>query len=77
MFPDRILISNPRVIIRIEVPPRDFTFIKETREGDFYLVMPTTAREILYLQMLGKNIDVFVPREGVGLLVKCTAIDTL
>jgi len=45
--------------------------------GDFYLVFPNTAKEIFFLQMLGKNIDVFLPSEGEGLLVRVKAIDTL
>tara|TARA_R100001244_G_scaffold132276_1_gene107854 strand:- start:554 stop:787 length:234 start_codon:yes stop_codon:yes gene_type:complete len=77
MFPDRILVFNPQAIFRVNLPPNDFTFKKATCEGEFYLVMPSTAREICYLQMLGKNIDVFLPYEGAGLLVKRTAIDTL
>ena len=79
MFPDRILITNPRVVRRVEVPPNDFTFVKETLKGQFYLVVPNKAREVYYLQMLGKNIDVFLPceGEGEGLLVKRSALDSL
>ena len=46
-------------------------------EGDYYLVIPNTAREVSYIQMLGKNIDVFLPVEGEGLLIKRGAIDSL
>ena len=42
--------------------------------GEFYLVVPRTAREIIFLQMLGKNIDLFVPTEGEGLLVKTSVL---
>ena len=77
LFPDRLLVFDPWVIIREELPPRDFRFVNVRREGEFYLVIPNTAKEVLLLQMLGKNIDVFLPNAGEGLLVKRTAIEYL
>lgn len=77
LFPERLLVFNPWVIIREELPPHDFRFINVVREGAFYLVIPNTAKEVLLLQMLGKNIDVFLPNSGEGLLVKRTAIEYL
>ena len=77
MFSTRILVNNPRVIIRIEIPPSDFTFRVDVVEGLYYLVIPNSAREVLYIQMLGKNIDVFLPVEGEGLLIKKAAIEKL
>lgn len=77
MFPDRLFVANPKVIFRENIPPNDFTFRKEICVGAFYLVVPQTAKEVAYLQMLGKNIDVFLPSEGEGLLVKRSAIDSL
>ena len=77
MFSKRILVNNPRVIIRIEIPPSDFTFRVDVGEGLYYLVIPNSAREVLYIQMLGKNIDVFLPVEGEGLLIKKAAIEKL
>ena len=56
---------------------KDFKFVSEMQSGAFYLVKPCVAREVYYLQMLGKNIDVFLPAEGEGLLVSCKAIDSL
>jgi hypothetical protein len=75
MFPDRILVSNPKVLIRVELPPSDFKFVVEVQLGDFYLVIPAVAKEVYYLQMLGKNIDVFLPTEGEGLLVRRKALE--
>ena len=49
----------------------------DKKQGDFYLVVPSTAKEVFFLQMLGKNVDVFLPTEGEGLLVKASAIDSL
>lgn len=75
MFRGRILVLDPRVIIRVELPPSDFIFQVDKKEGYFYLVIPNTAREVYYIQMLGKNIDVFLPVEGEGLLLKRSVID--
>jgi len=77
MFPDRLLVVNPKVLIREEIPPSDFKFVIKLKIGDFYLVIPSSAKEVYFLQMLGKNIDVFLPTDGEGLLVKRKAIDTL
>jgi hypothetical protein len=77
LFRDRLLVHSPRVLIREELPPLDFRFRVDKKEGDFYLVIPNTAKEIFFLQMLGKNIDVFLPTEGEGLLVVASAIDSL
>ena len=77
LFRDRYLVSDPRVLIREELPPLDYRFLSYKKDGDFYRVVPNTAKEIFFLQMLGKNIDVFLPSEGEGLLVRVKAIDTL
>jgi hypothetical protein len=77
LFRDRYLVSDPRVLIREELPPLDFMFRVDRQRGEFYLVVPNTAKEVFFLQMLGKNIDVFLPSEGEGLLVRVKAIDTL
>ena len=77
MFPDRLIGTDPWVLIRVELPPLDFKFVAEMQSGAFYLVKPCVAKEVYYLQMLGKNIDVFLPTEGEGLLVRCKAIDSL
>tara|TARA_R110002050_G_scaffold6871_8_gene27708 strand:+ start:3988 stop:4230 length:243 start_codon:yes stop_codon:yes gene_type:complete len=75
LFPERILVKNPKVLIREELPPSDFTFLIEKQRGEFYLVVPNTPREIIFLQMLGKNIDLFLPIEGEGLYVKTSVLD--
>tara|TARA_X000001382_G_scaffold31666_2_gene20582 strand:- start:5064 stop:5306 length:243 start_codon:yes stop_codon:yes gene_type:complete len=70
LFPDRVKVCNPSVIIRHTISKHDFYFESKIKRGTFYLVIPHTAQEVMLLQMLGKNIDVFVPSEGDGLLVK-------
>ena len=77
LFPDRLLVFDPWVLIREELPPRDFRFVSVRREGEFYLVKPQLAKEVFFLQMLGKNIDVFVPSMGEGLLIRKKAIEYL
>ena len=77
MFPDRLIVADPWVIIRVELHPKEFKFVSEMQSGAFYLVKPCVAKEVYYLQMLGKNIDLFLPTEGEGLLVRCKAIDSL
>jgi len=77
LFRDKLLVQSPRVLIREELPPLDFRFRVDKKQGDFYLVVPSTAKEVFFLQMLGKNVDVFLPTEGEGLLVKASAIDSL
>ena len=77
LFKDRYLVSDPRVLIREELPPLDFRFRVDKKDGEFYRVVPNNAKEIFFLQMLGKNIDVFLPPEGEGLLVRVKAIDNL
>ena len=77
LFKDKLLVQAPRVLIREELPPLDFRFRVDKKQGDFYLVVPSTAKEVFFLQMLGKNVDVFLPTEGEGLLVKASAIDSL
>jgi len=52
-------------------------FCVDVVEGLYYLVIPNSAREVYYIQMLGKNIDVFLPVEGEGLLIKKAAIEKL
>ena len=55
MFQDRSRINNPSVVIRKNLPNDDFQFVTEKRVGTFYLVIPRTAKEIFYIQMLVKN----------------------
>jgi hypothetical protein len=75
LFPERSIVKNPKVLIREEIPPSGFTFLMEKKKGEFYLVVPKTPREITFLQMLGKNIDVFLPVEGEGLYVKTSVLN--
>lgn len=77
MFQGRLRVNNPTVMIRHDLPNKDFRFKAEKRVGSFYLVIPKTAREIFYIQMLIKNVDVMIPSEGDGLILTCKVIDRL
>tara|TARA_R100001509_G_scaffold165629_1_gene148317 strand:- start:4195 stop:4443 length:249 start_codon:yes stop_codon:yes gene_type:complete len=70
MFPDRIIVKDPAVIVRKNLPQGEFTFEQHKMLGVFFLVIPSTAKEVYYLQMLGKNIDLFIPASGDGLIVR-------
>lgn len=75
MFRDRLKVNDPTVVIRKDLPNKDFQFLTEKRLGPFYLVIPRTAREVFYIQMLVKNVDVMIPVEGDGLIISCKSID--
>lgn len=75
MFRERLKVKDPTVVIRKELPNKDFQFLTEKRLGSFYLIIPRTAREVSYIQMLIKNVDVMIPLEGDGLIITCKAID--
>jgi hypothetical protein len=77
MFDYKVKIINPSVLIREDISNVDFIFHSEVIEGEFYLVKASNAKEIRYLQLLNKNISVFVPSEGEGLLVRAKDIDFL
>ena len=70
MFTSNYRVVDPEVVTRKWLPNKEFTFEVTTVEGDFFFVTPSSAKEVLFLQMLGKNIDLFVPAVGDGLLVR-------
>ena len=70
LFSERTQVTNPVVVIRHIFSKHDFHFEERRVKGNFYLVIPSTAREVLFIQLLGKNVDVFIPNEGDGLLIK-------
>ena len=77
MFPDREVVEHPTIIIRQEVPPKDFTFITDMLVGTYYLVIPKTAKEVFYIQLLTKNVDVFIPADGDGLILTRKALSSI
>tara|TARA_Y100001951_G_C11055259_1_gene137853 strand:- start:247 stop:498 length:252 start_codon:yes stop_codon:yes gene_type:complete len=77
MFQERTLLKSPYTLIREEIPPNDFRFVTVKQEGEFYLVIPETAKEVFFLQMVGHNIGCFLPADNTGLLVRKHLIDPL
>lgn len=77
MFADRKAIEHPSIVKKIELPPNDFTFRTDVLLGTYYLVIPKTAKEVFYIQLLTKNMDVFIPAEGEGLLLSRKALQGL
>jgi len=77
MFQEKILLKDPYVLIREELPPNDFKFVSVKQKGEFYLVLPKISKEVFFLQMVGHNIGCFLPSEGLGLLVRRHLVDPL
>tara|TARA_R110001592_G_scaffold73527_3_gene224290 strand:+ start:28102 stop:28335 length:234 start_codon:yes stop_codon:yes gene_type:complete len=70
LFKDRLLIKNPKVIIRKEdTVKNDFYFEVKKLQGLFYRVNPINGKEVFFLQALPKNVFVYVPEEGHGLII--------
>mgnify|MGYP003112987420 FL=1 len=70
LFRDKELIHDPKVIIRKDDPLKDdFNFSIKQLEGSFYRVIPATAKEVFFLQALPKNVFIYAPAEGNGLII--------
>lgn len=65
---------GPEFITRIDQANGEFSFSTQKASGLWYRVIPDTAREVLYLQMLPKGVKVLVPASGDGLLVRGDSI---
>ncbi len=74
MFKDREPVENPCVMVRKEMG-KDFTYIVERRSGTYYRVIPNSAREVFYIQMLVPNVDALIPEEGDGIILSAKAIE--
>jgi len=74
MFPNREIVEHPTIVYRQDIPPKDFNYRSDILVGSYYLVIPHTAKEVFYIQMLTKNVDVFLPYEGDGLLLSKKAL---
>lgn len=70
LFPNRKLVKNPKVIIRKDDHIKnDFHFEVRKLNGLFYRVIPSNAKEVFFIQGLPKNVFVYVPDEGDGLIL--------
>tara|TARA_R100000655_G_scaffold21217_4_gene43574 strand:+ start:30376 stop:30624 length:249 start_codon:yes stop_codon:yes gene_type:complete len=68
LFIDRIITENPKVLVR-ENKGNDFYFRQDCLVGTYYRVFPSSAREVMFLQSLRKNIDVYLPADEIGGLI--------
>ena len=68
LFKKKELVHDPKVIIRNK-DDKDVSFVVKQLEGAFYRVIPSNAKEIAFLQGLKKNIFVYTPASGDGLIV--------
>jgi|688.fasta_scaffold605827_3 hypothetical protein len=76
MFNNIKIEQNPPTLVRIDsVVFNDFTFKIVTLEGEYYRVIPETAREVFFLQSLTKGYDIHVPEWGDGIIVNKSSID--
>lgn len=70
LFKGKKLVKNPSVLIRKDDPRKDdFYFEVKKLTGLFYRVNPTNGEEVFFLQALPKNVFVYVPEEGDGLII--------
>lgn len=74
MFENKEVEENPCVMIRKQIG-KDFTYIVERRSGTYYRVIPNSAKEVFYIQMLVPNIDALIPEAGDGLILSAKAIE--
>lgn len=68
LFLDKIKVENPKVLVR-ENKGNDFYFRQDCLVGNYYRVFPSSAREVMFLQSLRKNIDVYLPADEIGGLI--------
>lgn len=68
LFKNKELVHDPKVIIRNK-DDKDVSFVTKQLEGAFYRVIPSNSQEIAFLQGLKKNIFVYTPASGNGLIV--------
>lgn len=66
---------GPEFITRIDEANGEFRFSTQKADGLWYRVIPHTAREVFYLQMLPKGVKVLVPANGDGLLVRGDSVN--
>tara|TARA_R100000664_G_C2759158_1_gene148670 strand:- start:3821 stop:4072 length:252 start_codon:yes stop_codon:yes gene_type:complete len=70
LFKNREIEVNPTVLIREDHPSKnDFSFKHKILVGMFFRVIPSTAREVFFIQGLVKNYVVFTPENGDGLII--------
>jgi hypothetical protein len=78
MFNNIQIENNPLTLVRVNSAMfNDFTFKVVTLDGEYYRVIPETAREVFFLQLLTKGYDKHVPESGDGIIVSKSSIDSV
>lgn len=78
MFNNKQITINPPTLVRKNgVSHDDFTFKVVILEGEYYKVIPETAREVFFLQGLTKGYDIHVPESGNGIIINKATIDPI
>ena len=78
MFNNIQIEENPPTLVRKDnALYNDFTFKVVTLDGEYYRVIPETAREVFFLQSLTKGYNIHVPESGDGVIVNKISIDTV
>lgn len=73
MFADRTPVMSPEFILRIDTG-KEPTFSTSVAEGLWYRVLPSTYKEICFIQALPKNIKVLTPAHSDGVLIRADAM---
>lgn len=77
-FPAKIAISDPQVILKEKYEHTDeFSFYSETIVGDFYRVIPMSAREISFFRSCKMREEIFAPAKGNGIIVRADVLDSV
>lgn len=74
MYPQRRALKDPPVLRRKDLGENRFTYRVIIAKGLYFRVIPSTWREILFIQMLAKGDTLEVPAEGDGLFIKASAL---
>ena len=74
MYPQRRPAKNPKVLRRKDLGENRFTYRSVVAKGLFFRVIPSTWKEIFFIQMLIKGDTLEVPAEGDGLFIKASAL---
>ena len=78
MFNNVQIENDPLTLVRVNSAIfNDFTFRVVTLNGEYYRVIPETAREVFFLQTLTKGYDIHVPESGDGIIVSKSSIDSV
>ena len=77
LFPDKEIVCDPFVLIRVDHPEKnDFSFKVRKLKGEFYRVIPNTAKEVFFLQLLSKNVFRYTPESGDGVIITLNCFDS-